>query len=263
MRELDLPDIPAGVSDYERRLKYKNLYIRLIDRCRNMTDEELSGYNEVHHIVPKCMGGNNDSENLVKMPVRYHIMAHIVLQESYPDNIKIAYAVSVMTNGMNPVNNSDRNERFSALHKNFSTRTIARAREEAKKLISLSESMTGSNNPNSKSIISPDGIIYESIIEASNITGIPYATLTKWLSGETSSHGWSYYNCSKVDYSKISRDTRLSSKQVIGPDGKRYESIKSACLLNNIAYTTMRYWLSGLTKDNHGWKIYVEKKDDI
>ena len=48
---------------YEHKNKYRNIYIRLITRCKQMTSEELSGYNEKHHILPKCMGGGNNKEN--------------------------------------------------------------------------------------------------------------------------------------------------------------------------------------------------------
>lgn len=47
-----------------------------------------------------------------------------------------------------------------------------------------------------------------------------------------------------------------SSKKVLGPNGEIYDSIKIACDLNNIAYTTMRYWLSGRTK-KESWMVLL------
>lgn len=44
--------------------KYKICYQRIIERARNRI---VKGYVEKHHIVPKCLGGSNDEENLVKI----------------------------------------------------------------------------------------------------------------------------------------------------------------------------------------------------
>lgn len=82
-------------------------------------------------------------------------------------------------------------------------------------------------------------------------------TITKWLSGEISSHGWRYLEGEKTDFSN--RNTENSSKKVKSPDGTIYKSIKDASNLNNIPYTTLRYWLSGRVKENHGWEYYKEE----
>ena len=33
-------------------------------------------YHERHHIVPKCMGGTNDKENLIDLFAKEHYVAH-------------------------------------------------------------------------------------------------------------------------------------------------------------------------------------------
>ena len=252
--EFNLPSIPEILEEkeYKHRTKYRSLYIRLIKRGLSMTEKELNGYNEKHHILPRCMGGDDNKENLVLLPVRYHIMAHIILLEVYPENNKIAITVGLMLNGSN--SNGPMNIRTSIIEKKFSSRLIAKSREKAKKLISGSNSpILGGKNPNSKRVISPEGKIFNSIKEASKYYKIPYMTITKWLSGESSDHGWSYYNCSKTDYTKIKRITTLSSKSIKDINGNIYSSIKDASVKTNTPYTTLRYWLSGRTKDNHGW----------
>ena len=45
-------------------------------RGRNGCGEE---YHETHHIVPKCMGGSNDKENLIDLFAREHFEAHRLL----------------------------------------------------------------------------------------------------------------------------------------------------------------------------------------
>jgi hypothetical protein len=34
---------------------------------------------ELHHILPKCMGGNNNKTNLVRLTLREHYVCHLLL----------------------------------------------------------------------------------------------------------------------------------------------------------------------------------------
>lgn len=72
-------------------LKHYNL---LIDRAQN---RNISGYSEIHHIIPKCMGGSNDIINLVKLTAREHFIAHQLLIKIYPDNPLLVFAAKQMT----------------------------------------------------------------------------------------------------------------------------------------------------------------------
>ena len=40
-------------------------------------------YKETHHIVPKCMGGDDSKENLIKLTARQHYLAHWLLYKMY------------------------------------------------------------------------------------------------------------------------------------------------------------------------------------
>lgn len=53
-------------------------------------------YHERHHIVPRCMGGSNDEDNLIDLFAREHFIAHKLLAQENPDNSKLAYAWSMM-----------------------------------------------------------------------------------------------------------------------------------------------------------------------
>lgn len=55
-------------------------------------------YKEEHHIVPKCMGGTNDKENLVHLYAREHIIAHKLLTEIYPNHKGVCDAFWQMCN---------------------------------------------------------------------------------------------------------------------------------------------------------------------
>jgi hypothetical protein len=74
-------------------MNYEKIYMQLITRAKARV---LEGYKERHHIIPKCLGGNNDKENLVDLTAREHYIAHLLLAEIYPKNKKIIYAAFMM-----------------------------------------------------------------------------------------------------------------------------------------------------------------------
>lgn len=49
-------------------------------------------YHERHHILPKCMNGANDKDNLIDLFAREHFIAHKLLAEENSDNYKLKYA---------------------------------------------------------------------------------------------------------------------------------------------------------------------------
>lgn len=53
-------------------------------------------YHERHHVLPKCLGGSNDKENLIDLFAREHFIAHKLLFEENPDNRSLAQAYSMM-----------------------------------------------------------------------------------------------------------------------------------------------------------------------
>lgn len=57
-------------------------YDALMDRARG---RDLSGYSERHHILPKCMGGNDAKENLVRLTAKEHFIAHKLLVRINPE----------------------------------------------------------------------------------------------------------------------------------------------------------------------------------
>ena len=43
-------------------MNYKNIYDKIINHRKL---NEVIGYRENHHIIPRCLGGTDDKENLV------------------------------------------------------------------------------------------------------------------------------------------------------------------------------------------------------
>lgn len=79
-------------------MDYQKIYNQLIERAQNRT---LEGYKEKHHILPKCLGGSNDKENLVELTAREHFLCHMLLCEIYPKNVKLYQALWLMSTNKN------------------------------------------------------------------------------------------------------------------------------------------------------------------
>ena len=65
-------------------MDYMKIYNSIIKKYQ---ESEPVGYSEIHHIIPKCMGGNNKKNNLVKLPYRYHFVAHLCLAKIYGEQL--------------------------------------------------------------------------------------------------------------------------------------------------------------------------------
>ena len=59
-------------------MNYQRIYNELITHRKSNTLHD-GEYGEWHHIIPKCMGGRNDANNLVKLKAREHFVAHRLL----------------------------------------------------------------------------------------------------------------------------------------------------------------------------------------
>lgn len=58
--------------------------------------KDKNTYYESHHIVPRCLGGNDDKENLVLLTAREHFIAHRLLSKIYPQDLNLKLAVLFM-----------------------------------------------------------------------------------------------------------------------------------------------------------------------
>lgn len=76
-------------------MNYKSIYNNLIE-TRSKRPTNIEEYYENHHIIPKCLGGTDDSKNLVKLTAREHFIAHHLLIKIYPTEYKLFYALLCM-----------------------------------------------------------------------------------------------------------------------------------------------------------------------
>jgi len=84
-------------------MNYQKVYNNIIYKAKSENRKKLSKTNSVyiyyenHHILPKCLGGTNDPENLVLLTAREHFICHKLLTYIYPGNRKIYGAFFRMT----------------------------------------------------------------------------------------------------------------------------------------------------------------------
>lgn len=76
-------------------MDYKKHYYRLIETRRNRKSD-VTIYYEKHHIIPKCLGGDDSENNVVILTYKEHYMAHYLLSKIHTDTIGIQYAFLCM-----------------------------------------------------------------------------------------------------------------------------------------------------------------------
>lgn len=123
----------------ENRIWYLKTYENLITKAlsRGLDKSKLGYYTEKHHIVPRCIWpeGEKVKSNLVLLTAREHIIAHMLLSNMYPDNLKLAHAVTRLTSfPKGSFTEEGVYEKLEAINKT-STRLLAYYREKSIELI--------------------------------------------------------------------------------------------------------------------------------
>ena len=84
-------------------MNYKDIYENLINRginegrIKRRKSSLFFVYYENHHILPKCLGGTNNQDNLVLLTPEEHFLAHQLLVKIYPYEYKLLLALLRMS----------------------------------------------------------------------------------------------------------------------------------------------------------------------
>lgn len=80
--------------------KYTGWYNTIIENSKN---RNISGYTEKHHIIPRSLGGTDDSSNLAILTAREHFICHLLLTKMTTgnDRYKMCFALHMITNAKN------------------------------------------------------------------------------------------------------------------------------------------------------------------
>lgn len=84
--------------------KYTRIYYSIVSNAQQQTRKKLKRdhpdhiYYDRHHIIPKCLGGNNEKLNLVLLTGQEHFICHWLLTKMTTNNHKhkMIYALSMM-----------------------------------------------------------------------------------------------------------------------------------------------------------------------
>ena len=92
-------------------MNYAKIYDDLIARGKNRV---LESYKERHLIIPRCLGGTDEPENLVDLTPEEHYVAHQLLIKIYNGNYALVKAAAMM------IPNRPSNKLYGWLRRRFS-----------------------------------------------------------------------------------------------------------------------------------------------
>ena len=97
-------------------MDYQKIYDNLVQSRKNRVTDK---YVEKHHIIPKCLGGTDDKDNLVILTYREHFIAHWLLVKIHKTHSGINYTFLCMLRKQSDgrILNS---RMFETIKKNFS-----------------------------------------------------------------------------------------------------------------------------------------------
>ena len=83
------------VNNGDKNMNYEKIYNQIIEKAK---DRVLIDYKETHHIIPRCMGGVDEKDNLVDLTAREHFICHLLLTKIYPRHKGLRLAIWNMCN---------------------------------------------------------------------------------------------------------------------------------------------------------------------
>lgn len=75
-------------------MNHSKIYADIINRAKYRSS--ITSYCEIHHIIPRCLGGGDEAENLVKLTAKEHFICHALLCHIFPQEDKLLYAFHLM-----------------------------------------------------------------------------------------------------------------------------------------------------------------------
>ena len=220
---------------------YKNAYNFLVEKAKSL-EFAKDTFLEKHHILPKCLGGTDNPENMVLLPTRWHVIIHLLLARIYYNNSSLLLTAYLMTKSRSGIKMTPRVSAW--LRENFMKSQVGKIlTEDQRKLCStgplsnerrlkISETLKSrgkKNNTNSRKV-KAEGIIFDSVIEAAKHYKVSEALMGRWCKDQN-----------KPDFEYAGPKAQ---KKVIGPDGTIYNSIRELSRLTGHPRKTLRNWLN-------------------
>lgn len=190
--ELEFNEI---IKPGKRESEYLDFYNQIIESARKRKKLDYSIYTEVHHIIPRCLGGTDENTNLITLTALEHITAHILLYRGHPNNRKLTIAADCMLGLVSP-STQHREEEIAKLDPVI----VAELRQQCANLRKVSvvcfEKISLESGEGSIKILR----IFDSITSAKKegfSSGLSNAIKNGGLSG---GYYWNYYSNIEEDY---------------------------------------------------------------
>ena len=200
-------------------------------------------------MIPKCLGGKNNKDNLIDLFAREHFIAHRLLAEENPDNEKLVFAYSAMSFASNQYE-----ERYKLTPEEYEKARVTLSNLQKKRYENkenhpsygthISEErkrLIGAINKGNKYCVGRE-VSEETRRKIGDANRNPSAETRKKMSKARKGKRMG------VDNSNAKRVIRLS-------DGKIYGCGKDAALDNNIKYSTFK---ARIQKNNTDLMYYDE-----
>lgn len=124
-------------------MNYKRIHDSIIEKAKNRI---IKGYKERHHIIPRCLGGTDEQENLVDLTAREHFVVHKLLSKMYGGKLKYAFSMMCLTRNTpskyNKVDYKVTSREYSSARKSLSILSIGRKLSDSTKE-KISKSLLG------------------------------------------------------------------------------------------------------------------------
>ena len=157
--------------------KYTKIYYKIIEK---VSKREKISIGEVHHIVPKSMGGSNKKDNLVKLTYKEHYICHLLLTKmvdipKHKRNMLFALRVFGKSSNFFQKTKQETNIFYSNLHLG-----ISKTEEHKKKMRGKRPHVDqkGTNNNAFKGYIMTPYGKFESLTEAASIENVHFSTIS-------------------------------------------------------------------------------------
>lgn len=112
VRPSDVTEFATGINT---SMNYIVHYNNLIEKARTRV---LTEYSEKHHVIPVCLGGSNDSDNIVSLTPEEHYIAHQLLTKIHPDHGGLVWAAIMMTHN-SPTHSRSNNKMYGWLRRKY------------------------------------------------------------------------------------------------------------------------------------------------
>ena len=223
-------------------MDYKLIYNKLVEKAYKR-GKVTGEYSENHHVMPLCLGGPDDSSNIVQMTAREHFVAHRLLHRMYPDNEPLAKAFGAMAFMLSPLDQ----ERYIPSSRAIAEARAARAVGQHKKTYAYH--LDGSFAAE-----------YDSRDEAVAATGANRQNIKKCIKGQritAAGFQWSDEKVENIGPARASQKGRKVRRvAVYTTDYKKigvYPSITTAADTLSLERTSVNKCLSGSSKQTKGF----------